>query len=661
MDRTQFQSIVADYEKKAARSPRLYRIAVTSRALLGSFFLHLIIAVSLALIAAAMTWITVLGPKLISKKHHETSLVWFDILAGGVILAGLYGLVFAVRAISFKFEPVRGIEIKRDAGPLWQAIDDIRNQIGRPMVHHVLIVNDLTAALVQHPRSALLMTFRNYLIIGAPLMLGMTPDQFKSVIAHELGHLTREHGRLASWIYRLHRLWDRILTQTEKRPGHPLARFIKWYQPRFSAQSFVLRRQQEFEADKIAAGVAGLEPTGDALILTYLRESQYNNFWDELWRQANYVADPPDGALEQMRTNFAALPDEDELRAELGGSLARRTSEFDSHPSLADRLDAIGYLQARGVRVDQLRGSPREIAGNLPLPRFSTPSAAEFFLGDQCQNYLARVSAAWQVDVAENWDQRHNQLLRNRGKLHLLDERAAAGKLDGEGAFERAMIVEAMEGDDKLIDLLDTALALDPSHPVANYHKGRALLRKRDPAGVELIESAIRAEPESVHPGLNLLYEFHQKQNNHDEAARIIRRADEHDRALATAQGERTFLRSDESWSKVELAASERRRLISVARSLPDVRRVYLFRRALRIFPHKPAVAIVVTLKNRRWKWFGPKNLSNAVSAEFINRVQMKIPPNVFVLENIQSARMLLDRLQLRADLLLHDADVLLE
>lgn len=42
---------------------------------------------------------------------------------------------------------------------------------------------------------------KNYLIIGLPLMQSLSTEQLTSVLAHEFGHLSKNHARAANWIY----------------------------------------------------------------------------------------------------------------------------------------------------------------------------------------------------------------------------------------------------------------------------------------------------------------------------------------------------------------------------------------------------------------------------------------------------------------------------
>ena len=84
-----------------------------------------------------------------------------------------------------------------------------------PKVHEVLLTHDFNAAIAQVPRLGLFGFHKNYLILGLPLMMALSLDQFRAVLAHEFGHLSGAHGRFGSWIYRIRRSWYQLMANLE--------------------------------------------------------------------------------------------------------------------------------------------------------------------------------------------------------------------------------------------------------------------------------------------------------------------------------------------------------------------------------------------------------------------------------------------------------------
>ena len=160
-----------------------------------------------------------------------------------------------------RIPPPEGIELRAaDAPGSSRTIERLRERLDTPRIDHVLLDGDFNASVVQTPRFGPLGWYRNYLTIGLPYMQALSPEELESVLAHELGHISRRHGRFTSWIYRLHVSWGRFAHELEETgvAGAGLARrFLAWYVPRLQACSVALMREHEHEADRAAADAVG--------------------------------------------------------------------------------------------------------------------------------------------------------------------------------------------------------------------------------------------------------------------------------------------------------------------------------------------------------------------------------------------------------------------
>ena len=617
-------------ERRAKRFPRLYRFGVVTRALFGYAFFYLLLLASLAALAGGI-WLW---------SAHKDSVA----VAAVLIAAGVYGAYFVIRAISFRLEPPTGVVIAREDAPaLWQLVDELRARIGRPRVDRILITSDLSAFALHFPARWLLARSRNYLAVGLPLMLALTHEQFVSVIAHELAHLARRHGRVSTWIYRVNQTWSRVLEQTAHRPKHPLARFIRWYAPRFAAHSFVLRREQEFEADRLAAEATNVETAGDALVLAYLRSAAERDLWEKLWLRCAIEPTPPADLMAVVEQRFASLPEEKELRRDLSASLAHRTEMDDSHPSLADRLDGLGYLKLRDVAIDTLRGDPVEVASRMPLPGFASPSAGRALLGDRFAAIAAATTERWAIDVSENWRRRHHKLLRDRGRLVLLERKADTDKLTKEEAFERITINSSLHGKESLPPLFESARAIDESFAPTLYMQGRHLLLEHNAAGIPSLERAMELDPEAVTPGSQLLDQFFREQNQHDRAGEIIRKMDEHLKRVDFANAERSSMNSDERFDPHGWPRAHVQHLMGILQTLPMVERAYLVKRSPKNFPQTELRSLIVFVPSYYWP---PKQRNTAaiVMHEIGTRLDLSESMNTFVLWPDNNAKALRDR-----------------
>src|SRR3954454_6170510 len=127
-------------------------------------------------------------------------------------------------------------------------------------------------------------------------MEALSPEEFSSVIAHELGHIGGGHGRFSAWIYRLRSTWARVMAELDS--GHhlgtrPLQSFFHWYVPRFSAASFALARAHEYEADRAAATAAGARHAALALARDAAAAPTDGRYWEDMQRRVATDPAPP--------------------------------------------------------------------------------------------------------------------------------------------------------------------------------------------------------------------------------------------------------------------------------------------------------------------------------------------------------------------------------
>jgi len=187
MERAEFESLVTRMEHLAKEQPAAYRRRVFGLAALGYGYLLFVVLLLLVLCALAA----------ISVRYLRAAGVKLVIILGALLLAIL-------RSLWIKWEPPEGERVTRNTAPeLFQLLDELQRRLRTPPVHEVLVTSELNAGVMQVPRLGLFGWHRNYLLVGLPLMKGLTLEQFKSVLAHELGHLSRGHARSANRIYRL--------------------------------------------------------------------------------------------------------------------------------------------------------------------------------------------------------------------------------------------------------------------------------------------------------------------------------------------------------------------------------------------------------------------------------------------------------------------------
>lgn len=492
MTREQLETLAASLEEQADHHPGLYRLKLLGFAALGYVYLY---GVPLLLTLAAVglgVAVAALGDAVAVAKIAIPALV----LTGVVLVAA-----------RVRLNPPTGLQMKpAERRRLFATIEEVREAAKAPPVHAVLLTNSLDAAIVQVPRLGLLGWPENYLLLGLPLMELLTPVEFKAVLAHELAHVSGAHGRFGAWIYRIRQSWTRSNEQLQqkKQPASLLfAPFFGWFAPRFAAWSFAQARQQEYEADSIAAEATGAAPLANALIRLDLKRRELREvFWPSVYAKTADQAAPSAAPFSRLagREQRGFVPAAPE---HLKQALRRATDNADTHPCLSERLSAI-----------------RQPA-RLPQP--VEQSAAEALFGGALPFIADHFDNEWRAAIAPWWSERHAQITNSRERFAALSKRAPAQLSDDE-LFTLARLSEELEGPERAYPLY-LALAKRPSRPLgARFAVGRLLLQKGDDRGKHVIDRIIAENPDTVMAGCEVVVRYLRSRGREQEAKAYVGR-----------------------------------------------------------------------------------------------------------------------------------------
>jgi hypothetical protein len=108
-----------------------------------------------------------------------------------------------------------------------------------------------------------------------------------------------------------------------------------------------------------------------------------------------------------MGAHVASEIDPVSIEAWLAQALARKTTLDDTHPSLAERLDALG----------------EEPALALPAPG----AAADRLLGAALERITSEFDQRWHDGILPSWQERHREVQAARSRLAELDAKHASG------------------------------------------------------------------------------------------------------------------------------------------------------------------------------------------------------------------------------------------
>jgi hypothetical protein len=224
--------------------PLFYVIYTTLVALLGYYF---ILCFPMLFVVCVHNTLVLLPFYPITENLTET--LWW------ITLSIFFGHI-SINILNIDFAAMPGLKIKRkSAGRLFQLLDDIKAEYPQPKIHQIIITEQFELKLVKIPRFGIPIFTHNTMVIGLPLMLTLSPNQFKCLLTREIIQYSKNRHKFANWFNQLRESWDRYRIVLKQRAciGHQvLYGFFTLYSPIYKAISLPAHINDELNADRNA-------------------------------------------------------------------------------------------------------------------------------------------------------------------------------------------------------------------------------------------------------------------------------------------------------------------------------------------------------------------------------------------------------------------------
>jgi len=566
----EYKNLIGRLELENSQHPVRYKFKLAMLSFVGVgyvvFMLLLALSMSVGLVALLIFSKNIWALKAVIK------FVWIPFVLAIVML----------KAMWVRFEPPEGEPISRkDAPKLFSLIDEVRIKAKAKKVHTVLLSHEFNAAVYQIPRLGLLGWPKRYLILGVPLMNLLSTEEFKSVLAHEFGHLSKDHMRFGNWIYRIRQLWMVLLERLEQMGGVVsvlFTKFFSWYSPYFNAYSFVLARSNEYEADREAAVITSESIAGSALTKVYTFANYMDStYWGHTYDKVKAEEKPPRNAYSELIRSSSHIPN-DLIEEELKGVLESKTDLHDTHPCLSDRLAG-------------LNTRPKlEVAKKEKL-------AANELLGNSNQDLLNEFDKNWYMHVLEDWTQRHLYLKELKQLIAEHNKKGDIDTLSVEELWQYANAVDELDGIKSSKDIYLKLIEKDPEHASGNYIVGQLLLSEENDAGVELIEKSIKLDPSLDESAMQLLFEyFYYTKDDEQKAQQYYDKLGQYEKERQRADKERDNLHAGIEFEQLDMSADM---IAAIKQSLKENKKVakaWMARRIVKNLPQIPSYLVVVQI-----------------------------------------------------------------
>lgn len=631
MNRDQFETLVKATEKYADEHPKMYIARLIGLVLLGNGYLIGVALLTMGLFAG-LIWLIVYG-------GAKGALIYLLLKKGGILLLiPAFAVVRAFWAIlTLREEPPPGHEIHRKDYPaLFKFIDELSDALKAPRIHHVLVNPEFNASVVQLPRFGLFLGHRNYVVLGLPLMMGLSHEQFQAVLAHELGHLSGQHSKFDAWIYSINHSLQLVQEKVDM-AGFLFRVFYNWYIPFFDACSFPLMRRREYEADSISVELVGKETTARALIVTEVKAAFLDKkFWNWVDTFSKTRPDPPSGLFDAMSFLLKRGMDDAEAQKYLTEALRVRTFYSDSHPCLIDRLRAIGI-------------SPDKIDWNADMPA----SAADFYLNFAKSELKTKVNEEWREDWKDTWKERYEEHRKLASELEALEARSDRDSWDDHTLYRYARLTGLVKDDDAALPVLEALMRQNPDYPPALYAMGCILLEKEQVEGIRFIESAIELDRSYTNSGCATICSYFRSQGDNAAMKSYMQRVDEYNAAYDLAMEKACELSEKDPFEAPApdvLDEAKRKALCADLEKFPGLERVYVVRKPVEAMPEVNFYIIAFQRKTRliEDRLEEAMKLGDAILPEILKRFEdeLKGTPNAMLLPHMPESAKLFKALE---------------
>lgn len=576
----EFIALVKKAEHEAETNPRAYTTKIALFALLGYAVIFMVLVTLFGLAGG-----------LIATAFYSSAILLL-LIKKKLIIAVLAGIWITLRALWVKFLPPEGYKLTRKEYPeLFAELDVLSKQLKSLKIHEVLLDSRLNAAIVQHPRLGVLGWHKNYLILGYQLMLMLSPEEMRSVLAHEFGHLSGNHSRFNGWIYRVRHTWERVMAafdENESWSGRLLGKFFDWYTPKFDAYSFALARRNEYEADAISAGLTTPETASRALVNVHAMAPYIDkSYWENYFHDADRYEKPPHAPFAGLGEFIKTRPlGREEMLKRIKEEMQVETKYADTHPSLKDRVDALDAVP------------------QLPVP--PKQNAAEAWLGERNQKIMNDFDQRWLHDNAESWKSRFEYVTHARSKISEYKQ-ANSADLSDEDLWNYAYWTNEFEGSDAALPLFRRYQERYPNDPDPAFFIGMTLLDRGDAAGLEELRIA-RNSASLIERTAYAGYEFLKQRGEEEQADAWWKESIKANEIFIAANSERESVTLNDTLEYPQIDDELLQQLVAKLKQQKKVGLVWLAQKKVEYFPENPVYIIA----------FNPKGL--AISTDSIQK-----------------------------------------
>jgi len=571
----------------ATRFPVLYRWRVATLVVV----LTLLPFCWLALLAAVMLSYPVAsrGTEILQPLNSYDALRWAMIGFVYVLMIPLLASMCSglVRGLTLRLPSPGGKRVEEAEAPrLYRMLAEMSQSLDAPRVEEVRILPERVLEIRHEPCGGLgiLGRARTILALGLPLAEELSPQQFRALVAHELGHLATHKRRFGGRVLGLRRRLESLRQAAEasalergfwsRLPDESLVDILHGIIRRLTATTFPAVRQHEAEADAIAAAIAGRDYAVSALLRQRIAgHAVSQQFQEDCMRLAETSAELPADLFDRRAAAACGAFSEAQVSAWLRAELEVKDNLADSHPPLWDRLRLLGFQL--GSITDF-----RDVLEQVQPHRELGETAARFFLGEAAETLRAEFFREWASHQTAAWRKRFSVYETLRLTAAEWERGTTSAENDPAALWQIAVAVGNTRSWKAALPMAQRILEVSPEHADANLLAGQLFLEDGNPAGIEALERAMKSDSRMIPAACTLAARFLEGRGEREAAAGYQKRCEEHQKQEQANAQERSQVRASDEFLPPDCPAAIAEALgHAVERHASHVRAAYLMRK----------------------------------------------------------------------------------
>lgn len=326
-------------------------------------FLSIFLVGASYLLLLLLAVICIYLPYLLLLTTHAMQLQVFLLFLGGIAAAAT--MLWSLLPRRNKFDPPGPLLDRSTQPKLFREIEEIAAALNEQIPCEVYLIGQPNA-FVADRGGTLGFGSRRVMGIGLPLLSILNVSELRAVLAHEFAHFYSGDTSLGPWMFRARTVLIRSFQNMAnlQEIGHihilrllfALVGFvIERYFIFFLRVTNFVSRKQEHRSDELACLIAGKQPAIRGLEKIHGAAL----FWPVYWADEvapiidrNYIPDIGEG----FRRFLAAASIAEFVNASIAEERkSARTSPFDTHPPLPDRIAAMEQLYVQDPQLNELQ------------------------------------------------------------------------------------------------------------------------------------------------------------------------------------------------------------------------------------------------------------------------------------------------------------------